>query len=458
MDDNFIKNFKSNFRVLLSKCDKCTNSDETYEVKQNVPILDDSGWLETSVVQRFDYSRFFDSHRHEIRQMRCYNSLLDLFSKNPFIQRFYDEFGGDGNQTADYDVAPDIKESIERDFVFEFLKCYLSESTAFEFDESLFERIMGNLINFVENESHVAYVFFPLHGLSGDFDDIRFSDDVSVSRLDSNQYAMVTDMDTDHGYVRKPKKRLRKLRYGVFIRRTLENGRAVSSERMKEKAQRVLDSFRLFKSGRIYTGAMYSYSPDSWPRKNLFTSRVGVENPPEMESEMFVSGTEIDRIKCFFTRFTRLEHIGQQHYLTTSIRRFNTSYNNKHIGDKIADLCISLETLLNDSPGEITLKLSLRVALLLGDTEDNREYLWRFIKKCYNVRSEIVHGKKRGRITVMGKIMTEHQTAQKLENVTRQAITKVVLLQGEISGQKNLLDSLDCSIVNRKKLLESEKL
>ena len=117
-----------------------------------------------------------------------------------------------------------------------------------------------------------------------------------------------------------------------------------------------------------------------------------------------------------------------------------------------------METLLNDSPGEITLKLSLRVALLLGDTEDNREYLWRFIKKCYNVRSEIVHGKKRGRITVMGKTMTDHQTAQKLENVTRQAITKVVLLQEEISGQKNLLDSLDCSIVNRKKLLESEQL
>ena len=58
----------------------------------------------------------------------------------------------------------------------------------------------------------------------------------------------------------------------------------------------------------------------------------------------------------------------------------------------------------------------------------------------------------------MGSTMTDHQTAQKLENVARQAITKVVLLQGEISGQKNLLDSLDCSIVNRKKLLESEKL
>ena len=94
MDDNFVKNFKSNFRVLLSKCAKCTNSDETYEVEQNVPVLDDSGWLETSVVQRFDYSMFFDSYRHEIRQMRCYNSLLNLFSKNPFIQRFYDEFGG----------------------------------------------------------------------------------------------------------------------------------------------------------------------------------------------------------------------------------------------------------------------------------------------------------------------------------------------------------------------------
>ena len=457
MDDDFIRNFKSNFRTLLPKCDKHMNSDETYEVEQNVPVLDDSGWLETSVVQRFDYSRFFYFHRHAIRQMRCYNSLLGLLSKNPSIRRFYDEFREDGSQTADYDITLDIKELVEKDFVFEFLKCYLSESTAFEFDENLFERIMGNLINFVENESRVAYVFFPLHGLSGDFAGIKFSDDVSVSHLDSNQYAMVTDMDTARGYARKPEKRFRRLRYGVFIRQALENGKAVSSERIKDRAQRVLGSFRLFKSGSIYIGAMYSYSPDFWPRKNLFTSRVGVENPPEIESEMFVSGTEIDRIKCFFTRFARLEHT-KQHYLTTSIRRFDTSYSNKHIGDKIADLCISLETLLNDSPGEITLKLSLRVALLLGNTEDNREYLWRFIKKCYSVRSEIVHGKKRSRIAVMDSPMTDYQAAQKLENVTRQAITKVVLLQEEISDQKSLLDSLDCSIVNRKKLLESEKL
>ena len=458
MDDNFIKDFKSNFRVLLSKCNKCTNSNETYEVEQNVPVLDDSGWLETNVVQRFNYSKFFGFHRHEIRQMKCYNFLLDLLSENLFVQKFYDEFREDSDQTADYSITTDIKESIEKDFVSEFLKCYLFENMTFEFDEKLFDKIMDNLINFIENESHVTYVFFPLHGLSGDFDDIRFSDNVSISRLDSNQYAMVTDMDTDHGYVRKPQKRFRKLRYGVFIRQTLENGKDTSSERMKDEAQRVLDSFRLFKFGLIYIGAMYSYSPDSWPRKNLLTSRVGVENPPEIESEMFISTIEIDRIKCLFTRFARLEHIKQQHYLITSIRRFNTSYNNKHIGDKIADLCISLETLLNDSPGEITLKLSLRVALLLGDTEDNREYLWRFIKKCYNVRSEIVHGKKRGRITVMGNTLTDHQAAQKLENVVRQAITKVVLLQGDISNQENLLYSLDCSIVNRKKLLESEKL
>lgn len=461
MDDDFVSNFKSNFRDLLSKCDEHTNSDENYEIRQNVPVLDYSGWLETNVAQRFDYSKFFDFHRHEIRQMRCYNSLLNLLSENPSIRRFYDEFREKDDRITDYDITPDIKELVEKDFVSEFLKCYLSKSMALVFDENLFERLMRDLINFVEKEPRVAYVFFPLHGLSGDFDEIGFSDDASVSRLDPNQYAMVTDMDTDSGYAKKPEKRFRRLRYGVFIRQALENGKVVSSEMMKDKAQRVLDSFRLFKSGPIYLGAMYSYSPDSWPRKNLLPPRVGPENPPEIESEMFVSWIEIDRIKVFFTRFVRLKHTElekNQHYLTTAIRRFNISYDNKHIGDKIADLCISLETLLNDSPGEITLKLSLRVALLLGDTEDDKEYLWQFIKRCYRVRSEIVHGKRRNKITVMGSTMTDHQTAQKLEDVTRQAITKVVLLQGEISNQENLLDSLDCSIVNRKKLLKSEKL
>ena len=461
MDDAFIKNLKSNFQKLLSKCnDFSSKSDEKYEFDQKVPILDNSGWLKTEIVKSFDYPRFFSSHVYEIRQTTCYNLLLDLFSENISMKQFYEGFQKEDGRVVENPAASDIRIFVERDFIFEFLKSYSSQKTSFSFDGKLFNEILQNLINFVENESRLAYVFFPLHGLSGDFEKIEFSDQISITNLNPNQFALVTNMDVNFNSRNRPEKRFRKLRYGIFIKIKLEEGQIISSEKIKNEAQKILVSFRLFRSGIIHLGAMYSYSPDFWPRKNLLPPQIGTENPPEeIDLELSVSKDDIGQIKKFFLNFTKFENINLEipHYLETSIRRFNISYDNKHIGDKIADLCISLETLLSDSPGEITLKLSLRVALLLGDSEDEREYLWRFIKKCYNVRSEIVHGKKRTRIEILGNILTDQQTTQKLERITRKAITKVVLLQGQISKQNELLDLLDCSIVNRTKLLKLER-
>lgn len=459
MDDIFIKNVKFNFQKLLSKYDDSFNFDESYKFKQNVPILDSSGWLENKIVRDFDYAKFFRSHIHEIRQMHCYDLLLDLFSKNISIRQFYQEFKNK-DQTMENDDLLDIREFVESDFIFEILKCYLSKNMSFSFNEILFEKILKDLVNFVKNESRTAHIFFPLYGLSGNFKKIEFSNEIWVSHLNSNQYATVTNMDVYFDSIQRPEKKFRKLRYGVFIKQKLEKNQVISDQKIQDKAQQILNSFRLFKSGSIYLGALYPYSPDFWPRKNLFPPRIGIENPPEeLESGLSISAVEIEQIKDFYKNSISFECEKLEknmNYLLASIHRFNISYDNKHISDKIVDLCISLETLLDDSGNEIALKLSLRLALLLGNTEDERENLWRFIKKCYNVRSEIVHGKKRSHIQIANNSFTDQQIVQKLEDVTRKAITKVVLLQRQVSNQKELIDSLDCSIVNRTKLLKLE--
>lgn len=59
---------------------------------------------------------------------------------------------------------------------------------------------------------------------------------------------------------------------------------------------------------------------------------------------------------------------------------------------KIVSYCTALECLFTSSKSEINHKIAERVACLLGDTIEERKRLFKLVKKCYDVRSTIVHG------------------------------------------------------------------
>lgn len=59
---------------------------------------------------------------------------------------------------------------------------------------------------------------------------------------------------------------------------------------------------------------------------------------------------------------------------------------------KIAQMCTALESLFATSTGELTHRLSERVALFLGGSADEMEDSYRLIKKAYAIRSQVTHG------------------------------------------------------------------
>jgi hypothetical protein len=68
-----------------------------------------------------------------------------------------------------------------------------------------------------------------------------------------------------------------------------------------------------------------------------------------------------------------------------------------HLSIKIANYCSALETLLLPiSSGELTRTLAQRVALLIGESQQERLQLFRDMKTIYEVRSKAVHGATRG--------------------------------------------------------------
>jgi hypothetical protein len=148
-------------------------------------------------------------------------------------------------------------------------------------------------------------------------------------------------------------------------------------------------------SGCVKLGNWYGYSPLGWQADYL---------PGHVESEMVTGKPYLlkkDDVQSFKEKFQLLEHLKTNfklekiRYLEYSIRRFNYIYRESEVEDHITDLMISLETMLNIQPYEVTDKTSLRAAMILEENDDQKENCQKFIKKCYSIRSEIVHGKAR---------------------------------------------------------------
>lgn len=84
--------------------------------------------------------------------------------------------------------------------------------------------------------------------------------------------------------------------------------------------------------------------------------------------------------------------------LRSALDRLNSGFRRHTPGDKALDASIALETAVGtaDGHGEITYRLRLRAALILGGSLGDRVNVWKATNKLYALRSAVVH---RGGVT-----------------------------------------------------------
>lgn len=80
--------------------------------------------------------------------------------------------------------------------------------------------------------------------------------------------------------------------------------------------------------------------------------------------------------------------------LRLALSRIGLAKRKSSIENKAIELCIALESLLNDGKSELTHKISTRAALILGREYSDRVRFRNLFKKLYNIRSSAVHGQK----------------------------------------------------------------
>ena len=85
-------------------------------------------------------------------------------------------------------------------------------------------------------------------------------------------------------------------------------------------------------------------------------------------------------------------------YCDVAIERLNLARRRMKPGDQAIDGCICLEALLSGDggQGELTHRVSLRTALVLGRTLQDRKDIFKRVKSFYTLRSKMVHGQVTG--------------------------------------------------------------
>jgi len=320
---------------------------------------------------------------------------------------------------------------------------YLLQDTSFE---KIFFDKTWELMNKILDEPNKFYFFVPLYNFDSDYSEIIL-DEFKITKISSFHFDKITDINLEKGDDEPiPKHVARKLKYVLEF-----SGIGNPGIDPKEIYNSFLNALRITCAGEVIFGNPISYNPDGWQKR----FSPGMKDSVILDGNYFLKEDKISILKQNLNLLKQLDvNSDNVRYLEYSIRRFNYIYQNKVVEDNITDLMISLETLLNFEPYEVTDKTSLRAAILLESNDNEKLNCKFFIKKCYHIRSEIVHGKKRkAKVLRNDSQLTDMEIKVELENYVRTAIIKILNLHLKYNSQSNVLDKIDEYTLDRSKTL-----
>lgn len=293
-------------------------------------------------------------------------------------------------------------------FLIDLLGRYYLLNKTEENDEKLLENIYIPIENYLYSENLNFDIATPILFTNFDFDEYkinknviirRITDEFNMSRISIKSYSPPVTSSliscATHEFVLKNY-------YSKKPKRFLEDFFSKESIYSHEKFEVFYNSLKIVTN--INTGyAQVLVYPHDWVksyRMDLpYLTGISVKRYPSFFENFYwnvsklpkVSEDEIKEISILYLKIVE----NKNNKLKIANKRLRYSYLRVNEEDSILDIIIALETLLSDSDkGEITHKLSLRIAKLLDVFGKGYDpvVVFNSMKKIYAFRSSIVHG------------------------------------------------------------------
>lgn len=183
----------------------------------------------------------------------------------------------------------------------------------------------------------------------------------------------------------------------------------------------VLSALRLFHDAPVGLLGLSAFG-EPWHHvlmgyKNLYyQTQLLAPDRPQLEYRLGTA--EVERFKEFLSGYRTATARGQRGTLPIAIRRFNDTYFHTRWEDRYVDAVIAMEALfLSGERENQSFRFAACGSVLLGDTPEEREQLFRQLRRAYSQRSKLLHG---------SMLTVELDDLRQVETLARHAIQRVL--------------------------------
>ena len=432
----FKKHLNEFFNDVIQICEK--NSDYLYSYEEYRPIFFSNGKYKKFTVKKLNNYEFFILRKinDKILQLHSY-SLLSKFFVTKEFQNYDKKLQG-----TIYEYLSK-KPSFSKNLSLKFIVAYLNKNNSFSKNKKIFDSTFENFYSFLSNILDDTYVT-PLFNFESNISEKGIQiDNVTIRTITNNEFCYLTNLDENQN-LSSIYYNLTHVMYTKHTSTDLNSGYDV----VKSRFELMLDALSLTGSGNPIFGTIFRNVNNPWIH---YDSKYEI-NALKQES-LFFDKKNLSKLESIFCSLNDVDFTKKENsFLDIAKRRFSSALTRTNQIDQLIDLTVSLESLFAPSPGEITVRLSNRMATLLAKNDSQRENYWIFIKKVYNLRSGIIHGDSLRSTEINGKKYTLDEILIKLVDLTRKAILIYLKLVNHYSGNNkinNICNDLDRGLINK---------
>ncbi len=175
-----------------------------------------------------------------------------------------------------------------------------------------------------------------------------------------------------------------------YLREAVEHPRDDLLDGLRSAAE-ILQTIRLLMDGKI-TRAGAVNSSRTWILAGGHSSVASAPSDPR-EVVCRIAASDAGRLSSFHAQL-QLPRVRRHKAISLAVRRFSMAHERNLPEDVILDLMIAAEAIfLSDLDQlELSYRLALRAAFFLAESPEDRESVFRHMKRAYDARSKIAHG------------------------------------------------------------------
>ena len=366
--------------------------------------------------------------RSKIDEFRSSRKIFDYITTNnlsPFKKLTFEE---------DLRYMPSISRNLIADFISRIIELSILETNS-NFNPVLFDKAYSELEEFLLADTFKYKILTSLYGPKGNVDEIILPNAV-IKKAD---YKIAKMFCLHYPHINMMGQEMMENDYYIEIERTIE--KIMWREQMRNEPEIIPSIFNqlvLSNFGNIELGK-FLYISDAWPIIRTQTMIESFEANRYSKYNKFIYEITEKSKNSIIEKSKKLSGIDFEKLddsIKASLKRLKKSKSTFDIEDKIIELTLSIEYLINTQNFEVTLQLCLKIIKLYSDSNQD-EKLFKALKEFYDLRSNVVHGKKK-------KIIADEKTINLIHQM--EMIVLDILIKFIILNQKYSFDQINIAL------------